>query len=140
MTTSWNIQTALYARLVAALAALTPAKAVYDKVPEGIHNDPKESTRWPFIEIGESIGIPDDTHSSYGQREVITLHVWSRYGGAKQVKQIGDALVESLHHTFWSVTGAEMVYSRVESRRHLDDPDGVTQHGVFEVAVSISEV
>lgn len=140
MSASWDVQAGLYAFLQTSLASLSPAKKVYDKAPEGIHNDPKESTRWPFIEIGESFVSPDDSHTKNGQQEVVSLHIWSRYGGDKEVKQIGDALVSALHHAFWEVVGWAMVYSRVEARRYFDDPDGVAQHGVVEVRIAVSEV
>ena len=139
---SWAVQKGLYGYLNTNLASLSPAKAVYDAVPEGIYNDPQQSTRWPFVVLGESTEVPSDSHTSRADNDTIVIHVWSRYNGDKEVKQIGDALVTLLHHktTEWSPgTGWSLVYSKFELREHLRDPDGMTRHGVLRFRVEAQE-
>lgn len=127
---SWSLQQAIFTALTGATAVQTylgnPAR-VYDRIPRG------EAT-FPYLVIGETTvadagakaGANIDHHS-------MTMHVWSRYDGKKEAKQILDAIRDTLHHqTGLSVSGHTLVELTHEFTEIFgeDNPDGVTWHGV----------
>lgn len=127
---SWPLQQAIYTAITGAAAVQAllgnPAR-VYDRVPRG------EPT-YPYVTLGETTvtdagakgGVNIDHHT-------IALHVWSRYDGHKETKQILDAIRDALHHqTGLTVTGHTLVELTHEFTEMFgeDNQDGVTWHGV----------
>lgn len=118
-----DLQTAVYADLVAAsipgLVQIVDHRIVKPKADD-----------FPFIEIGESQSIPDDTSCADGSQEIIDLHVWSRVRGQKQIKQIMGRIHDAFHAEALTVSGLASCFAFVEGERIINDPDGLTRHGV----------
>lgn len=122
----WNLQKAVHGALTAASVA---GGRVYDDVPA----DPI----FPYVQIGAALPIVDGVlPGDDGIAEILTLHVWSRHRGQKEVKQIASAIYDTLHQTALTVTGRA---SAIAWLRRLGpimlDPDGLTRHGVVEVEI-----
>ena len=60
----------------------------------------------------------------------MTLHVWSRAGGKKQVHDIIDAITFTLHDQPLSLVDHELVNLRHEFSEARPDPDGDTYRGI----------
>nr|WP_297388262.1 DUF3168 domain-containing protein [uncultured Roseateles sp.] len=118
------LQTAVFTRLAAALAPV----AVYDHVPQAV--DPGSDVPFPYVTIGEDEPREWDTDTEDGFEATFTVHVWSRQLGRLQVKQLQDEIYDALHRYNLPVTGYETVLLSFESATTLQDPDGITQHGV----------
>ena len=114
--------------LLAAHAFAAGKKAIYDRTPQAAA--PEDNSAFPYIVIGDDTAAEWDTDDSAGQETKITLHVWSRYRGKRETKQILDALYAALHNATLTVTGHLALYCYWEFHESLEDPDGVTQHGV----------
>lgn len=129
---SWPVQQSLFNRLKTdtALTALATG---------GIHDGAPQGTPYPYVVIGETTEVPDDAHARYGSQDTITLHIWSRYAGQKEIKQIAARIHELVHHQTWPVNGAVMVNAQVEMLETLRDPDGFSRHGVLRVRVLAQE-
>ncbi len=129
---SWGLQSGTYAVLDgAAIAGVT--RITDHKITDPANID------FPFIEIGEAQFVPDDTVTSNGGEEFLDLHVWSRYSGQKEVKEIMGAIHSALHQTALTVSGLSSCFAYVENARVLDDPDGLTKHGVVTVRFFYNE-
>ena len=98
---------------------------VYDDVPDHI------SITFPYVQIGEDTATDYSTKDLVGSQTVINLHVWSRYRGSKETKQVMDRVHTLLHDSNLTVTGHNLVNLRFEFSDVLRDPDGVTRHGVM---------
>ena len=118
------LQTALYARLAAVLAPV----AVYDHVPQVA--DPGSDVPFPYVTIGDDEAREWGTDTETGDETTITVHVWSRERGRLETKQLQDSIRDALHDYNLTVAGYATVLLLWESSLTLEDPDGVTHHGV----------
>lgn len=119
---SHALQKALVARLAGQVAAVNGR--VHDRVPQQV--------AFPYIGIGAAQVVPDDAECIDGARTIFTLHVWSRAVGAQETRQIANVMAQAL--TGWtpdlSADGFVFVDGRVSGTRSMDDPDGITTHGI----------
>lgn len=128
MTTfSWPLQQSI----VTMLSGFSPALAggrIYDVAPQTVV--------FPYVEIGEGQIIPDDTTlADEGTSEFVTIHIWSRYRGMKEVKLIGSEISSLLHNQSLTVAGRASAHAWVRSFQMVRDPDGLSQHGIMTVEV-----
>lgn len=133
-----SIQSAIYAALTgdAALMALATG-GIRDDVPQA--DDAGDAVDYPYVVIGEDSATPFDTDSSVGAEATITLHVWSRYRGRKEVKAIQGAIYRALHRANIPVAGQHLVgIDWIQSDSFLD-ADGLTRHGVQTFRLTLEE-
>lgn len=86
-------------------ADLILQKAVYDALKDTVFGDVRntipvydtvpENTPMPYIVIGETTGVPDNTKDQVGEILNVTIHIWSDKPGYKEVKNIRN-MVETL--------------------------------------------
>ena len=124
---SVKLQTAIYSTLTSGtltdISGTSITSKVYDDVPEG--------TAYPYIVIGEETAIPTGAKDTDGHEHTLTFHVWSKYRGRKEIKQIMEQIYTILHNVAISITGATLVNIRHEFERTLLESDGITRHGVI---------
>lgn len=123
-----DIQKAIYDALSGNSGLASTVSGVYDNVPQAI--DSGANSAFPYVTIGEDVLTPWDTDNSVGVSCSITIHVWSRSKGRKQVKTIQGLIYDILHRADLSVTGYAFVTLEFDSEQSMLDPDGQTQHGV----------
>ena len=63
-------------------------------------------------------------------RALLTLHVWSRAGGKKQVHDIIEAIKSTLHDQPLTLVDHHLINLRNEFSEARPDPDGDTFHGI----------
>lgn len=129
---SWAAQQALVALLGGGSLTALVSTRIYDDAPQTV--------TFPWIEIGDGQIIPADTAQSNGASDAgvsdfFDLHVWSRYAGKKEVKQIVDVLHTLLHGVSLTITGRTSALSWVRTVRIIRDPDGITRHGIVSVEI-----
>ena len=66
------------------LDGLVGNNRIYDEVPQG--------SSYPYIELGDETTIDAGLKDKDGQEFTQTIHIWSRYRGSKQVKEIAEML------------------------------------------------
>jgi hypothetical protein len=137
MSIEYKIQQAIYDKLISdadLIDALAPnvqdktKPAIYDNVPQQV--DSGNDSVFPYITIGDDTMIDWDTDTSQGKEATLTLHVWSRYRGRKEVKEIQGIIYDALHLSNLIITGYHSVLMLSEYSETLLDPDGLTRHGV----------
>lgn len=128
---STALQTAIYSLLSAdsTLDGLVGNNRIYDEVPQ--------NSAYPYVVIGEETTIDAGTKDKDAQEFTQTIHIWSRYRGSKQTKEIAQRIYTLLHNVAISVSGASFVNSRNEFFTILLDDDGLTRHGVMRFRVVI---
>ena len=117
------LQSSIYTALNVSAITTTLACGVYDEVVEG--------NSYPFISLGEETAIDYSTNNLVGAETTINIHIWSRYKGSKQTKQIMDKVHDLLHDVSLTVSGVNLINLRFEYSDIMRDPDGITRHGVM---------
>lgn len=110
-------QGALYNALVTATGI-----GVYDNVPQ--------ETNPPYVVMGEPIATEYDTDGYNGINILWPIHVYSEQRGRKETLEIQAQIYSALHRAELVVSGYNFIGSTQESVTVLNDPDGVTRHGV----------
>ena len=119
----FQLQSAIYTALNVPAITTTLVCGVYDEVIEG--------NSYPFITLGEETAIDYSTNNLVGAETTINIHIWSRYKGSKQTKEIMDKVHDLLHDVSLTVSGVNLINLRFEYSDILRDPDGITRHGVM---------
>ena len=120
-----NVQKAIFSTLSAdsTLDSLIGNNKILDDVPQG--------TGYPYVQIGEETTIDAGVKDADAQEYTLTVHIWSRYRGNKETKEIAERIYTLLHNSAISVTGASLANIRNEFFTVLVDDDGLTRHGVM---------
>lgn len=119
-----QLQKAIFAALTAA-PALVDGR-VFDTVPA--------DTPAPYIKIGEAQVLDDGTDCADGWEVFTDIDIWSEpeTGSKLEVMSIGADVVPRLL-AITAIDGFTVVISAIENARYLDDPDGVSKHGIITV-------
>jgi Protein of unknown function (DUF3168) len=101
MTASWSLQRGIYQALAnsSELGVLLGGTR--------IDGDAPRAASYPFISLGQSLIRDWSTGTEEGAEHLLTLHVWSRAGGKKQVHNIIEAIQSTLHDqplTSWTMS------------------------------------
>lgn len=133
MTTSlFAVQEAVYAQLSADvnLQALVGSPArLYDMVPP--------AAIYPYVSFGD-VNVRDyGTKDRTGFEQTLTFHAYSRARGRKEVKQIMQALYDSLHQSPLSVVGADRVDCQFQSASTQLENDSLTLHGIIRFRIVV---
>lgn len=133
MTTSlFAVQEAVYGALTSstALQALigNPAR-LYDVVPP--------AAIFPYATLGDVLIKQFDTKDQYGFDQALVLHVWSRYRGRKELKQIIQTIYDVLHNATLNVSGANVVMCQFQSASTSQENDGLTLHGILRYRIIV---
>ena len=119
----FQLQSAIYAAL--------NVNAITDTLNCGVYDEVIEGNSYPFITLGEETAIDYSTNNLVGAETTINIHIWSRYKGSKQTKEIMDKVHDLLHDVSLTVSGVNLINLRFEYSDIMRDPDGITRHGVM---------
>lgn len=128
---AWLLQVAIRQRLLNYVPVSSKVSAVYDHVPQ--------DAEFPYIRIGEDTAIDFDTDSSVGTEHTIHIHVWSRYRGKQEVKEIQQAVYDALQRHALPLPDLNLVSIDFEFSETVLDADGLTRHGVQRFRVLIDK-
>ena len=138
MSAETAVQTAIFDALKASAPLTAAIVDVYDDVPQLDERELADAD-FPFVTIGEDDVDEDDTDTSVGYSLLCEVHVWSRYAGRKEAKDIQGLIHDALHRATLTVAGFTFVDSFFDESRTLRDPDGKTYHGISIFRVTITE-
>lgn len=121
----WALQRAVYEQLTsdAAVTGALGGTRVHDDVPRG--------AELPYVTIGQSSMRDWSTGTEEGEEHTLTVHVWSRANGSKQVQEIMGLVRGALKDAALPVAGHRLVNLRQEFAEARRDPDGETYHGLM---------
>ena len=121
---SWALQRGVYQALTGSphLTALLGGARIYDDAPQ--------SAPYPFITLGQSVLRDWSTGTEDGAEHELTLHVWSRAGGKKQVQEIIESVKAVLHDKPLLLEDHHLINLRYGFSEARLDPDGDTFHGI----------
>ncbi|MHC3940221.1 DUF3168 domain-containing protein [Paenochrobactrum sp. BZR 201-1] len=115
------------------LAKLKADPVVASLVGSRIWDSPPSSPEFPYITLGATDFTPTDVDCIDMREETVQIDVWTRANGRKwQCKQIVDAVVNVMRRLDGDLSSGTLIDGRIEIARVLDDPDGITTHGVVQ--------
>jgi hypothetical protein len=135
MATAFN--TAAQTMVFGALNGNLTGCTVFDSppfLPEGA-----PSTTFPYCVIGNDTARAWDTDDTRGAEITLTLHFWSRAQGFKEVKALMDQAYGLVNRATLTASGYDVIDCLFEFSDAMDDPDGVTKHGVQRYRLTITE-
>lgn len=109
----------------AELLAALGGDRVYDHVPQ----DPT----FPYITVGDIETRDWSTQTRRGHEHIMTLHVWSRYSGRKEVHDLIAEVERVLDGNGPALDDHSLVNLRVVFWTALRETDGETYHGVVRL-------
>lgn len=110
---------------------------VYDDAPYQTDGLPLD--QMTFVVIGNDTFVPFDTDETLGAEMTVTLHVWSRYPGMKQVKTILGEIYDALNRATLTATGYDFIDCLHEFSETKRASDGETRHGVTRYRITLRE-
>ena len=132
-----EIQAAIYSALSGDSTLMASVTGVYDDVPQS--GDPGDGSAFPYITIGEASHLEWDTDTELGADVTVTIHVWSRHRGRKEVKEIQGHIYRLLHRASLIISGYNLVGVDWIQSDSFMDADGLTRHGVQTFRITIEE-
>lgn len=109
------------------LVSLLGSARIYDDVPQ--------RAELPYVTFGQSLVRDWSTDTEDGHEHILTLHVWSRVPGRKQVYEIIDVLKGLLHEQAPVLAEHRIVNLRHELSEARRDGDGETYHGIIRFRI-----
>lgn len=106
------------------------APRVFDRLPA-------ERVAYPYITLDRTERDPSPAEGLDGDDVTLTLSVWSRPEppsiGKREAARILDAALEGLTREDIALANQRLVEAVVDFAQVIDDPDGLTKHGVGAV-------
>jgi hypothetical protein len=123
-----NLQRAIFTRLNG-YAPLTSAVAgVYSRIPQS--DDAGDVDEYPFVSIGSINGRPFDTKGTNGVEAVVQIDTWSRSTSDLERRAIMGHVYDALQKHDLTITDCNLIDCRFDGSSEMDDPDGITTHGI----------
>lgn len=131
---SWVVQQGVVQALRGdpALVALLGAERVYDLAPQ--------RASYPFLSLGATIARDWSTSTESGCEQLLTLHVWSKAGGRREVLQIMDEVRRVLGAVELPPQAHRLVNLQVAYEEARLDQDGETFHGLLRFRAVTEEL
>jgi Protein of unknown function (DUF3168) len=119
-----ELQTAVVTRLKASVPHMALVSSVYDYVPQ--------DAAYPYENIGAISETWADGFTEGFRLVSLQLDTWSRYHGRKEAVTIQASQIGLLNRQQAQLTLAtlRLIFIRLEYNDVLEDPDGITWHGV----------
>lgn len=122
--------------LAAAIRAAAMADAGVQAVlgdPARFYDDPPADPVFPYVTLGRAEARASDAADTQALEHVLTLHVWSRYGGRAEALNVIGALRAALHDAPLDVEGRKLILLLVVFTDVFRSGDGRTTHGVVRL-------
>lgn len=122
--------------LVAAIRAAAMENAGVQALlghPARVHDDAPPDAIFPYVTLGRVESRPVDASGGEAIDHVITLHVWSRYGGRAEALDVIAALRSALHNAPLAVEDRKLVLIFVSFTDVFRSGDARTTHGVMRL-------
>jgi hypothetical protein len=121
-----------------ALAAAIRAAALADAGVEAllgarVLDEPPPDPVFPYVTLGRVESRPVDASGADALEHVVTLHVWSRYGGRAEALDVIAALRAALHDQALSIAGRRLVFLFASFSDVFRSGDARTTHGVLRL-------
>ena len=134
-----EIQQSIYSRLANDPTLSNIIVKVYDSVPQA--EDAALDTDFPYITIGDILTEDWSTDDSSGTESQQNIHIYSRYRGTKEIKDIQHIIYNLLNRYELEVTNANTVLCDFNgTQAEFLEPDGKTRRAVIGFRILLDTV
>lgn len=123
----------------AIVAALKSSPAVSSLVDQKIYDIAPADAQTPYVVMGDFDEHRVDATCLKARKTYVTLHVWSASAGFMEVRQVAEAVAETLHHAPLVLTSHRLVSLDHSRTRVMRDLDGIHLHAVIELVAYTEE-
>jgi hypothetical protein len=123
----------------ALVAYLKAAPSITALVGTRVVDGPRATTKAPFISIGTAQVIPDDYDRITADQVFMQLDVWVEEPLNWKAHEICGAVKAVLHDVYLDLEQHALAKLLVDSMQVVDDPDGITKHGIIQLSALIEE-
>ncbi len=103
-----------------------------------IWDEPPVDREFPNITLGPNDFTTEDADCIPMREETLQIDCWARSNGRKwPCRQIVDAVVNVLRDVDGDLADGALVETRIDIARVIDDPDGITAHGIVQFTAII---
>lgn len=115
------------------IASLKSDPVVASLVNSRIWDHPPANRDFPYISLGPDDFRVEDADCIPMREQTLQIDCWSRENGKKwPCKEIVDAVVNVLRDIDGDLSEGALVETRIDLARVMDDPDGITAHGIIQ--------
>ena len=100
---------------------------VYDKVASSIV--------YPYVIVEEITAKPWESRSFNGTEFTLRVQIHSRGGGKKEAADIMQQILSLLHHTSFTIIGANLILSQLINSNIALQRDGITHTGSMQFQI-----
>lgn len=135
-----GLQQAVFSRMAGftALTSQLSGDGIYSRKPQDVQ--PEDDASFPYITFDLPSILPWDTDDTDGAQAILRVHVWSRSQSALVLSGIMDSVYDCLHKFQIVISGANTVDCMFVDGQTLEDPDGVTTHGVVDFRITYDDI
>jgi hypothetical protein len=119
---SWALQQAVFATL-SADSGVHGLAGIFDAVPR--------NAAFPYIVVGEAEEAAAGATCGGLSEHRLAIHIWSRGGGHREIKQIAEAVREALDGTSLALSGHSLIGLAFTSAGYQRESDGETLRAVL---------
>ena len=101
--------------------------------PARVYDDPPLDPVFPYVTLGRVESRAVDASGAPALEHMLTLHVWSRYGGRAEALDVIGAMRGALHDAALSPAGHTLVFLFASFADVFRSGDGITTHGVLRL-------
>ena len=124
-----NITTAAPELQAAVMATLT-GNAPHMALVTGVFDAIPQNTAYPYEAIGALQENWADAFTDGLRRGMLQLDTWSQFHGREEAQDIQASQIALLNRQPLTLATLHLVYLRLDYADVLEDPDGLTWHGV----------
>lgn len=108
---------------------------------KGVYDYVDENSKFPIVTIGECYVNDYSTDSFNGEDISQEIHVWSKYRGRKECKELMSLVLEVIFNELKELEdGFEIDIIQREGLEVYNDPDVDVQHGVIKIRLMIRDI
>ncbi len=101
--------------------------------PARVYDDPPQDPVFPYVTLGRIETRPIDSAGVAASEHVVTLHVWSRYGGRAEALDVVAAMRACVHDADITAPGVAIISLFATFTDVFRSGDGRTTHGVLRL-------
>ena len=103
--------------------------------PPRLYDHPPEDAVFPYLTYGPMRSEDKSADGAIINAHMITLHIWSRYGGRAEVLNVLQAVTQALQTGTLALTAVKLVRAQVTYTDVFRAPDGMTLHGLIRFSL-----
>ncbi|MEE9272462.1 MAG: DUF3168 domain-containing protein [Robiginitomaculum sp.] len=104
--------------------------------PPRLYDNPPEDPIYPYLSYGRMQSSDISGDAAPLSQHIISLHIWSRYGGRGEIFDCNAAIAAALFGASLPLGEGIAVHSNITFTDNFRAPDGRTMHGLIRLSLT----